>query len=73
MMCALPDDIDATSQANANLADADPAKAQVMAHIHRLVVDDYAEWHALKNGDVQLRFHTGETFLLAKAVLVRIA
>jgi hypothetical protein len=32
-----------------------------------------AEWTLLDNGDIQLSFNTGETFLLAERVLIRLA
>jgi hypothetical protein len=38
----------------------DPAKALVMAHIGQFVCDGYAEWTMLDNGDVELRFFSGE-------------
>ena len=57
----------------ANLVHADPAKARVMAYFRRLVADGYAEWHMLEDGDVRLCFRTGETYLLAKTTIIRIA
>jgi hypothetical protein len=64
---------DATSDAIMGLVHADPAKALVMTYFRRLVADGYAEWHMLENGDLQLRLHTGETYLLAKTMITRIA
>jgi hypothetical protein len=64
---------DATSDAIAGLFRGDPAKALVMTYVHRLVVDGYAEWDMLENGDIQLRFQTGETLLLARTMIIRIA
>jgi hypothetical protein len=52
--------------------EADPAKALVMSHIGRLVSDGYAEWSLLDNGDVELRFLSGEIFLLADMSITRI-
>jgi hypothetical protein len=63
----------ATSHAIARLFYADPAKALVMKRVGRFVTDGYAEWDVLDNGDIQLRFNTGETFLLAETVIVRLA
>jgi hypothetical protein len=63
---AMPDAI-------AGLLQADPAKALVMKYIGQLVADGFAEWDMLDNGDVQLRFNTGETFLLAETVIIRLA
>ena len=51
---------------------ADPAKALVMAHLGRSVSDGRAQWHALENGDVELRLVTGERFLLADKTITRI-
>jgi hypothetical protein len=64
---------DPTSDAIAGLIHADPAKALVMTYVGKLVADGYAEWHMLENGDIQLRFHTGETYLLAKTMITRLA
>ncbi|MCA6110753.1 hypothetical protein [Bradyrhizobium cenepequi] len=55
------------------LAYADPAKARVMAYFRRLVADGYAEWQMLENGDIRLRFRSGETYLLAQTAVIRIA
>jgi hypothetical protein len=65
-------DTDATSDAIAGLIQGDPAKALVMTYFCRLVAGGYAEWHMLENRDIQLRFHTGETYLLAKTMITRI-
>ena len=64
---------DATSDAIAGLFYAYPAKALVLTDVRRLVVDGYAEWDMLENGDIQLRLQTGETFLLARTTIIRIA
>jgi hypothetical protein len=50
----------------------DPAKARVMTHIGQFVYDGYAEWTMLDNGDVELRFFSGEVFLLADATMTRV-
>jgi hypothetical protein len=63
----------ATANTAAGLVHADAAKAFVTRYIGRLVADGYAEWDVLTNGDVEVRFHTGETFILAEAVIIRIA
>jgi len=63
----------APSDPIAGLFDTDPAKARVMKYIGQLVADGLAEWDMLDNGDVQLRFNTGETFLLAETVIIRLA
>jgi hypothetical protein len=51
---------------------ADPAKASVMTHIGQLVRDGHAEWTMLGNGDVELRFFSGEVFLLGDATMTRV-
>jgi hypothetical protein len=63
----------ATPDAIAALFRADPAKALVMTCIGQLVADGHAEWDMLDNGDIQLRFSTGEKFLLAATMLIRLA
>jgi hypothetical protein len=62
-----------TSDAIASLFRADPAKALVMTYVRRLVVDGYAERDMLKNGDIRPHFQTGEIFLLARTMIIRIA
>jgi hypothetical protein len=62
----------ATLDTMAGRCDADPAKALVMTYLGQLVGDGYAEWHMLDNGDVELRFYAGETFLLADTTITRI-
>ena len=62
-----------TPDAIAGLVHADPAKARVMAYFRRLVADGYAQWHMLEDGDIRLSFRTGETYLLAKTTIIRIA
>ena len=64
---------DATSDTFDDLFHADPARSLVMAYFNQLVIDGLAEWDMLANGDIRLRFPTGETFLLAKTVIVRLA
>jgi hypothetical protein len=63
----------AMHDAIAGLFHPDSTKALVMAHMGQLVGEGYAEWDMLDNGDIRLRFHTGETFLLAKTMIIRIA
>jgi hypothetical protein len=57
----------------ASLAHAGPAKALVMTNIGKLVASGFAAWAMLDNGDIQLRFNSGETFVLAETVIVRVA
>jgi hypothetical protein len=51
---------------------ADPAKALVVSYIGQLVGDGYAEWSLLDNGDVELRFFSGEVLLLADSSIARV-
>jgi hypothetical protein len=51
----------------------DPAKALVMTHVGQFVRDGYAKWTMLDNSDVELRFFSGEIFLLADATMTRVA
>jgi hypothetical protein len=39
---------------------ADPDKALVMSHLDQLVADGYAEWADRGNGDIEVRFHSGQ-------------
>lgn len=64
---------DTTSDAFDELFHADPARSLVMAYFNQLVIDGLAEWDMLANGDIRLCLQTGETFLLAKTVIVRLA
>jgi hypothetical protein len=64
---------EATPDAIAKLFHADPAKAFVMTCIGQLVADGYAEWAMLDNGDIQLSFGTGETFLLGERGIIPLA
>lgn len=54
------------------LAHDNPDKALVMKYIGQLVVDGYAEWEMLENGEVEVRFTTGETYLLAETTILRL-
>jgi hypothetical protein len=47
-------------------------KARVIKYIEQLVVDGFAQWKMLDEGDIQLRFATGETFLLKESGIVRL-
>lgn len=55
------------------LAQDNPDKALVMKYIGQLVVDGYAEWEMLDNGEVEVRFTSGETYLLAETTILRLA
>jgi hypothetical protein len=51
----------------------DPAKPLVMMYLSQFVNDGYAEWHARDDGDFELRFVTGEIFLMADTTMTRLA
>jgi hypothetical protein len=51
----------------------DPAKSLVMMYFSQFVSGGYAEWHARDDGDLELRFVTGEIFLLADTTMTRLA
>lgn len=55
------------------LAHDDPDKALVMRYIGQLVADGFAVWDRLDNGDVEVRFISGETYLLAGTTILRLA
>jgi hypothetical protein len=63
----------ATPAALANGIETDPAKAHVMAHFRGLVADGLAEWWTLDDGTVRFSLSTGETYLLEKTIITRIA
>jgi hypothetical protein len=44
-----------------------------MTAIGQLVADGHAEWIMLDDGDVELSFNSGETFILAERVVIRLA
>lgn len=52
---------------------ADRDKALVMSYLGQLVADGYAEWAERANGDVELRFYSGQRFLLARHTITRLA
>lgn len=55
------------------LAKDNPDKAFVMKYIGQIVVDGYAEWEMLDGGEVEVRFTTGETYLLGETTILRLA
>jgi hypothetical protein len=50
-----------------------PAKEYVMSCLPHLVREGIAEWDVRGNGVIELRFKTGETYLLGKDVVTRTA
>jgi hypothetical protein len=65
--------MDATPEAIAAVIQSDPAKAEVMRHLGKLVADGFAEWQTLDGGIIRLRLITGETYLLEPATITRTA
>ena len=61
-----------TPDAIVGLLHADSAKALVMKYVGQLVANGYAQWKLLANGEIELRFDSGETFILRDKVIVRL-
>ncbi|NTF45914.1 hypothetical protein [Rhizobium rhizogenes] len=55
------------------LAQDNADKALVMTYIGQLVADGYAEWTVLDSGEIEVRFTSGETYLLAETTVLRLA
>jgi hypothetical protein len=51
----------------------DPAKAIVMSYVRQLVADGHAEWDLLANGEIEVRFRTGDSFIFGETTIIRIA
>ncbi len=51
---------------------ADPDKASVVAWLGDLIRAGHAEWGMLGNGDIELRFITGEAFHLGATAVTRV-
>lgn len=62
-----------TTNALIALAQDNPDKALVMKYIGQLVADGYAEWAVLDSTEIEVRFTSGETFLLAETTILRLA
>ena len=60
-------------KASMHSAEATPAKTLVLAAIGRRVAAGHAEWKTLETGEIELRLPSGETFLLAKSAITRLA
>jgi hypothetical protein len=50
----------------------DPAKSLVMKHLGQLVSDGFAEWRTVADNEIELRFVSGEVFLLAETTITRV-
>jgi hypothetical protein len=55
------------------LARGNPDKTLVMKYIGQLVVDGYARMEMVHKGEVEIRFTSGETYLLAETTILRLA
>lgn len=55
------------------LAKDNPEKALVMAHIGQLIAEGFAAWEMRDSGEVEVRFTSGETYLLAETTILRLA
>lgn len=62
-----------TEEAIGVLAKGNPDKALVMSYIGQLVAGGFAAWELLESGEVEVRFTSGETYLLAEAAILRLA
>jgi hypothetical protein len=62
-----------TADAIVALARDNPDKALVMTYIGRLVIGGFAAWEMLENSEIEVRFNSGETYLLAETTILRIA
>lgn len=56
-----------------SLAKGNPDKVLVMGYIGQLVAGGFAAWELLESGEVEVRFTSGETYLLAEATILRLA
>jgi hypothetical protein len=52
---------------------ADSAKALVVSYFRDLVDDGFAVWTSLENGDIEVKFRTGEVYHLKETVIVRVS
>lgn len=64
---------EAAGDALVALARDNPDKALVMKYIGQLVAHGYGELTMLDNGEAEIRFTTGETYLLAETTILRLA
>ena len=64
-------DVNAALDLIAGHSEADADKARVLAHIGALVADGLAVWEIGGNGDIEVRFSSGETYLLAETTILR--
>lgn len=55
------------------LAQNNPDKELVMKYIGQLMVAGHVEVELLDNGEVEVRFASGETYILAEATILRVS
>jgi hypothetical protein len=55
------------------LAKDNPDKVLVVTYIGQLVADGFAVWEVLSNGDIEVRFTSGESYLLGENAILRLA
>jgi hypothetical protein len=55
------------------LANDNPDKALVITYVGQLVADGFAVWEKLENGEIEVRFSSGEVYLLAETTILRLA
>ncbi|MFS8047727.1 hypothetical protein [Rhizobium sp. BR 314] len=55
------------------LAAANPGKALVLSYVVQIAADGCAVWNILENGEIEVRFNSGEIFILAETTILRLA
>jgi hypothetical protein len=68
-----PSGAEAAIDARVALAEDDPDKTLLMTYIGQLVADGFAVWDMLDNGEIEVGFASGETYLLAETTILRLA
>ncbi|NIJ64242.1 hypothetical protein FHR20_001173 [Sphingomonas leidyi] len=68
-LCATPASLGVVVE----LLQGDPVKALVVGYFARFVAEGTAAWDVLGNGDIEIRFCTGETYVLAEAGVLRLS
>jgi len=57
----------------AAFAASDPDRALVLSYVARLVADGFAVWDIFENGEIEVRFNSGEMFIFAETTVLRLA
>lgn len=55
------------------LAGGCPDRALVMRYVGQWVAGGFASWALLESGEVEVRFTSGEAYLLAETTMIRLA